>query len=68
MYKDLLQLLPAASLSFQEPMSNHTTFKIGGPADVLVTPKSIYELKTTLEYCLSRQVPGWFWALAVTCW
>ena len=57
MYKDLLKLLPAASLSFQEPMSNHTTFKIGGPADVLVTPKSIYELKTTLEYCLSRQVP-----------
>ena len=48
MYKDLLKLLPAASLSFQESMSNHTTFKIGGPADVLVTPKSIYELKTTL--------------------
>ncbi|MEQ8199888.1 MAG: UDP-N-acetylmuramate dehydrogenase [Syntrophomonadaceae bacterium] len=57
MYKDLLKLLPAASVSFDEPMSNHTTFKIGGPADVLVTPHSIYELTTTLEYCLARQVP-----------
>lgn len=57
MYKDLLKLLPATSVSFDEPMRNHTTFKIGGPADALVTPHSTYELKTTLEYCLSWQVP-----------
>ncbi len=57
MYEDLLKLLPPQSVSFDEPMKNHTTFQIGGPVDVLVTPQSIYELKTTLEYLRAKQVP-----------
>jgi len=57
MYQDLLMLLPPRSVVFDEPMANHTTFKIGGPVDALVIPQSIYELKTTLEYCAAKQVP-----------
>lgn len=57
MYSDLLQLLSPASVSLDEPMRNHTTFKIGGPADVLVTPENIEELKTALQYCSRCQVP-----------
>lgn len=57
MYSDLLQLLSPTSVSLDEPMRNHTTFKIGGPADVLVTPENIEELKTALQYCSRCQVP-----------
>ncbi|MGD6775465.1 UDP-N-acetylmuramate dehydrogenase [Sutcliffiella horikoshii] len=32
-----------------EPLVNHTTMKIGGPADVLVEPKSLEKLQETME-------------------
>lgn len=32
-----------------ESLSNHTTMKIGGPADVLVEPKSLEKLQETME-------------------
>ncbi len=32
-------------LKFNEPMRNHTTFKVGGPADRFITTDSIEELK-----------------------
>ncbi|WP_070120184.1 UDP-N-acetylmuramate dehydrogenase [Bacillus marinisedimentorum] len=32
-----------------EPLANHTTIKIGGPADVFIEPESIDQLKKTLE-------------------
>ena len=36
-----------------EPLKNHTTFKVGGPADILVTPTS----KEELVACLKLNVP-----------
>ena len=30
---------------FDEPMKNHTSLHIGGPADALVVPKNEYDLK-----------------------
>ena len=42
-------LLPDFSLSFNEPLKNHTSFRIGGPAEVMVTPKSVQELSRILE-------------------
>ena len=32
-----------------EPLANHTTWKIGGPADVLIEPNSIDSLKKGME-------------------
>ena len=40
-----------------EPMSAHTTFKIGGAADVLITVSSIDELKTTVAACKENGTP-----------
>ena len=34
-----------------EPMSLHTTFKVGGPADVFVMPESVSEFVSVLETC-----------------
>lgn len=33
---------------WQEPMKHHTTFRIGGPADIFILPKSIEDLELAL--------------------
>lgn len=43
----------------QEPMSRHTTFRIGGPADHFLQPQSIEELQKIIDICEREQVP-WF--------
>lgn len=40
-----------------EPMKHHTTFKIGGPADLLVEPSSIEEVESVLKICRSEDIP-----------
>ena len=40
-----------------EPLSSHTTWKIGGPADVLIVPASDEELEAALRLCAAREVP-----------
>ena len=40
-----------------EPMKLHTTFKIGGPADVLVTPHTTEALVKVLDTCNQCEVP-----------
>lgn len=57
MYNDLTQMLPEGVCKPHEPMSMHTTFKIGGPADLLVSPASIEQMKTVLHYCNDHKVP-----------
>lgn len=42
-------LLPNISLRFQEPMAKHTSFKIGGPAEVMAFPKDKDELAALLK-------------------
>jgi len=41
---------------FDEYLSAHTTFQVGGPADVLALPKDEGELLTLLERCRSRSL------------
>ena len=40
-----------------EPMSLHTTFKVGGPADVFVLPSSAEELVGAVSACRKLDVP-----------
>ncbi len=40
-----------------EPMSKHTSFKIGGPADIYVCPKSVEELTSLLKIGKTANVP-----------
>ena len=44
-------------LLFNEPMSAHTTFKIGGPADYLVMPSSFKEVSEVVSICRKYKVP-----------
>jgi UDP-N-acetylmuramate dehydrogenase len=49
--KELLQL-NIGKVKEQEPMSNHTTIKIGGPADIFVEPTSIENLEKLMKLIL----------------
>jgi UDP-N-acetylmuramate dehydrogenase len=46
-----------AELCFDEPMANHTSFRIGGPADVLVLPRSTDDLSRLLVASAAEGVP-----------
>ncbi len=39
-----------------EPLANHTTIKIGGPADVLIEPESIDQLEKTIKIVQKHSV------------
>jgi UDP-N-acetylmuramate dehydrogenase len=41
----------------REPMARHTTFKIGGPADLAVVPEDTDDLKAALHFARSRGLP-----------
>ena len=41
----------------QEPMSLHTTFRIGGPADLFVTPGNIQAVADSIRICKETQTP-----------
>ena len=43
--------------SENEPMSRHTSFKIGGPADIFVRPASVDALALAVAKCLECEVP-----------
>lgn len=57
MFDELQQQLPATILRVNEPMCNHTSFRIGGPADLLVIPGNIEEIKRVIIYCREYEVP-----------
>ncbi|HOQ00197.1 MAG TPA: UDP-N-acetylmuramate dehydrogenase [Acetivibrio clariflavus] len=40
-----------------EPMKKHTSFKIGGPADFLVTPCSVQSLCEVIKLCKKENLP-----------
>ncbi|OFK23875.1 UDP-N-acetylmuramate dehydrogenase [Olsenella sp. HMSC062G07] len=39
------------NVATDEPMSRHTTFEVGGPADLFVTPDDVDELREAVEAC-----------------
>lgn len=52
----LKELLSTEQIYEQEPMKNHTTFRVGGPAEILVTPQ-INQVAAVVMLCKKAQVP-----------
>ena len=46
-----------ADILFNEPMKNHTSFKIGGPADVFIVPHSIEDINKIFSFCIKQNIP-----------
>ena len=64
MYQQLINSLSKESkILLNEPMKNHTSFKIGGPADILIIPASIEDIKKVISLAflfIIQQTPNSF--------
>lgn len=57
LYRLFLNFLDEESVFMDEPMKNHISFKVGGPADILVRPKSVEEIKNVIKILKENNVP-----------
>lgn len=55
----LKRILPAEQILFEESMRHHTTFRIGGPAEVFAIPKTEEELIQLIKLARERDV-AWY--------
>lgn len=55
--QELHTILPEERIKIQAMMKEHTTFRVGGPADVLVSPQSVEELTRILSLAKENQIP-----------
>jgi len=53
----LSNIIPTARLKINEPLKQYTSFKIGGPADILLFPASLTELCEAVKICGQNDVP-----------
>lgn len=56
-YSDLSNILINSKVLKNEPMSKHTSFKIGGNADILVKIEDVEDIKTVLEFSNKEHIP-----------
>lgn len=54
---ELLTVLPSIRVRRNEELRHHTTFKIGGPADLFVEPKDVKELSFVLQTIHNSNLP-----------
>ena len=52
----LLEKIDKSQIKLNEPMNKHTSFKIGGPADIFIKIKKIEELKYILRIVKEQKV------------
>ena len=56
-YNDLSQLIEKNKILRDEPMKNHTTFKIGGNADFLINATSKSDIILVYKYAIKNNIP-----------
>lgn len=56
-YNELITKIEKSRVYLNETMSNHTTFKIGGPADIFSKVNSQEELKAIVEFSKKNSIP-----------
>jgi UDP-N-acetylmuramate dehydrogenase len=54
---DLKEELNLSKVLINEPMKKHTTFKVGGPVDIMVIPKNVKEIKNLFKYIKTNNYP-----------
>lgn len=56
-YDKLNNVIAKDSILIDEPMSRHTTFRVGGPADFFVIPKAKEEVRDVIRICKEAGMP-----------
>lgn len=53
----LREILDIEDIKIDEPMKEHTSFRVGGPVDVLITPKNFKEVVDVVNVCKKENIP-----------
>ena len=55
--RKLISVFDTETIKIDEPMKAHTSFKVGGPADILAVPNSTEEVIELIKICKEEKVP-----------
>ncbi len=55
--KIFLEFMDEKTVLTNELMKNHTSFRTGGPADILLIVKSIEEIQKIIKHCYENRIP-----------
>lgn len=56
-YQELIKKLPKKNIFLNESMKNHTSFKIGGNADIYIKVNNVDEIKYILKISKQNEIP-----------
>lgn len=51
------EVMDVDDIKVNELMKYHTSFKVGGPADLMVLPRNFEDVKTTIKMCKDEEIP-----------
>ena len=54
---ELLYELGEEKVLIDELMKNHTTFKVGGPVDIMIIPENTEDIKKTIDIAKKHDIP-----------
>lgn len=57
MSKSLEDVISKDKIKYNELMSKHTTMKVGGPVDIMVSPNTIEEIVDVIKYAKENNLP-----------
>lgn len=55
--EQLTAMLGEACVQIEEPMAKHTTFRVGGPVDCLLSPDTLEGVKAAVDFCKQEEIP-----------
>ncbi|MGB9813692.1 MAG: UDP-N-acetylmuramate dehydrogenase [Thermovenabulum sp.] len=56
-FSEIKKIIPEEKIRLYEPMKLHTSFRIGGPADILILPTEISEIQNIVIFCKENKIP-----------
>lgn len=56
-YQRLIDRIPSERVLVNESMKKHTSFRIGGPADIMVLPTDPQEIRYVIQLCKELSIP-----------
>ena len=56
-YECLLNIIDKEDIKLDEPMKKHISFRVGGPADILVKPRTEEQLSKVIRLLKEENVP-----------
>lgn len=59
LYKELCEIAGEDCVKQNEPMKKHTTFRMGGDADIFVEPDNVEAVQNVIKLCKEKNIP-WY--------